>query len=175
MNLYICEICGDAYIGRDLPSECPFCGARHTFIKAAKNADPIVNRAEEISEESKKILEETYALEVNATALYNCMAGRAKSYEVKAMYKRLAKIELEHAVIVTKLLGKDAPVIKEAECSSDMQTNYNKTIELEDHAGKLYTQFAHQAPESRIRIFFTALAQVEAGHEELIRNNYLAQ
>ena len=56
-----------------------------------------------------------------------------------------------------------------------MQTNYKRTIELEDHAGKLYTQFARQAQEERIRIFFTALAQAEAGHEELIRNDYLAK
>lgn len=173
MNLYICEICGDSYIGRDMPSECPFCGARHNFIKAAKQADPIINRVEEIGEASKKNLEEAYQLEVTATAIYNCMAKRAKSYEVMAMYKRLAKIELEHAVIITKMLGKEAPVIKDEECSSDMQTNYKKTIELEDHAGKLYAQFARQSGEERVRIFFTALAAVEAGHEELIRG-YLA-
>jgi rubrerythrin len=93
MKLYICEICGDAYIGRDLPSECPFCGARHTFIKEAKHANPIINRAEQISDESKKFLEQTFDLETRAVGIYNCMAAKAQSYDIHAMYKRLAKIE----------------------------------------------------------------------------------
>jgi rubrerythrin len=169
MNLYICEICGDAYIGRDLPSECPFCGARHNFIKAAHEADPIINRSGEIGESSRKFLEQTYNLEVSAVAIYNCMAGKAKSYEIRAMYKRLAKIELEHATVATKLLGRDKPEIKDEECSGDMQANFQRTLELEDHAAKLYTQFAREAEEEKVRVFFAALAQVEAGHETLIR------
>jgi len=174
MKLYICEICGDAYIGRDLPAECPFCGARHNFIKEGQHANPIINRAEAVGEESKKMLEEAYELETKAVAIYNCMAQKSKSYDVKAMFKRLAKIELEHAVIITRILGLEAPVIKEEECSNEMQVNFQRTIELEDNASKLYKKFAQQSTDERVRIFFIALAQVEEGHEALIKNNYLA-
>lgn len=170
MKAYICEICGDAYIGRDMPSECPFCGSRHTFIKPASAANPIFNQEGEISEKSKKFLEETYQLETRANAIYTCMAGKAHSYDVKAMYKRLAKIELEHATIVTKLLGTAMGEIKEEDCSNDMKENYKKTIELEDHASHLYRDFAHQVTEEKVRIFFTALTEVEEGHEELIKS-----
>jgi rubrerythrin len=68
---------------------------------------------------------------------------------------------MEHATIVTKLLGKDAPVIKEQECSNDLKVNLEQTVKLENDASMLYKQFARQAMEERIRIFFAALTQVE--------------
>ncbi|PIP28115.1 MAG: ferritin [Candidatus Moranbacteria bacterium CG23_combo_of_CG06-09_8_20_14_all_35_22] len=170
MKLYICEICGDAYIGGEKPTDCPFCGARNNFIKLADEAKPIVNEKIEISEISKKNLLETLALETRANAMYLCMAGKASEYKIKAMYKRLAKVELEHAVIVTKLLGIAMPEIKSETCADENSENFQKTIELEDHAVELYKKFTSEATEPNIRKFFGALMQVEAGHIELIKN-----
>ena len=170
MKTYICEICGDAYIGEEAPSECPFCGARHAFIKAGGGAKPIVNEKIELSEISKKNLEETLALETKANAIYLCMAGKAKTYEIKAMYKRLAKVELEHAVICTKLMGIEMPEINAEICSDEDIENFNETIKLEEHATDLYHKFALEAVEKNIKIFFTALTQIEAGHTRLIKN-----
>lgn len=170
MKTYICQICGDVYIGHERPSDCPFCGAPSNFIKEGKEADPIVNQKIEISELSGRNLEETLVLELKANSIYLCMAGRAHSYELKAMYKRLAKVELEHAVIVTKLMGIALPKIEEQTCSEDEVENFQKTIELEEHATDLYAKFAKEAAETNIKIFFTALAQVERDHIELIRN-----
>jgi len=170
MKVYICEICGDAYVGTEKPHDCPFCGAKANFIKDGAEASPVFLREEALSGETKKRMQETYDLEVKAVATYNCMAGRAKSYETKAMYKRLAKVEMEHATIVTKFLGIDRPVIGEESCSDDEKENFEKTVELEDHAAKLYAGFAKDSTEQRAKIFFTALAQVEAGHIELIKN-----
>ena len=42
MKTFICEICGDAYIGEEKPKNCPFCGAREAFIKEGKDAKPVV-------------------------------------------------------------------------------------------------------------------------------------
>lgn len=168
MKVYICEICGDAYVGGDKPANCPFCGARSNFIKDASEADPIVVRKEPVGEESKGFLMETLALEVDAHATYVCMAGKAKEYRIKAMYKRLAKIELEHATIVTKLLGLEAPKTKESACADTDEENFQETIRLEDHASELYAGFAKKAAEKDVKIFFTALTQVEAEHKELI-------
>ena len=128
MKTYICEICGDAYIGSEKPKNCPFCGARECFIKLGSKANPIVNQKEEISEASKNNLKATYDLEIKAVANYNCMAGKAKTYEIKAMYKRLAKVELEHAVIVTKLLGTDKPVIGIETCSDEDVENFKRVL-----------------------------------------------
>ena len=170
MKLYICEICGDAYIGEEKPTDCPFCGARNNFIKNADEAKPIVNEKIEIGEISKKNLLETLALETRANAMYLCMAGKASEYKIKAMYKRLAKVEFEHAVIVTKLLGIAMPEIVPETCADENSENFQKTIELEDHAVELYKKFTTEATEPNIRKFFGALMQVEAGHVELINS-----
>lgn len=170
MKLYICEICGDAYIGEDKPSDCPFCGARNNFIKLADEAAPIVNVKAEISQLSKKNLMETLELEIKANAIYICMAGKSKEYKINKMYKRLAKVELEHATIVTKLLGIAMPEIAEQSCSNEEAENFQKTIELEDHAVELYRKFTKESTEEHVRKFFGALSQVEAGHTELIKN-----
>ena len=172
MKTYICQICGDAYLGSEKPSECPFCGAHANFIKEGKESKPIVNEKIEISELSGRNLEETLGLELRANLIYLCMAGQAKSYELKAMYKRLAKVELEHAVICTKLMGIAMPKVEEQTCSDSEVENFQATIALEEHATDLYKKFTKEAAETNIRIFFTALAQVEADHIELI-NNYL--
>lgn len=170
IKLYICEICGDAYIGEEKPADCPFCGAKKSFIKLGDEAKPIVNEKIEISEISQKNLMETLALETRANAVYLCMAGKAMEYKIKAMYKRLAKVELEHATIVTKLLGIPMPEINSETCADSNAENFEETIKLEDHAVELYKKFTTEATEPNIRKFFGALVQVEMGHAELIKN-----
>jgi rubrerythrin len=170
MKTYICQICGDAYIGTEKPADCPFCGAPSHFIKEGKEANPIVSQKFEISEKSKENLRETYDLEIKASAIYTCMASKGKTYEIQKMFKRLAKIELEHAVIVTKLLNMPAPEIKTETCSEEDVENFQKTTELETHATDLYKKFTKEAVETNIRILFTALAQAEQGHLDLMKN-----
>lgn len=170
MKTFICEICGDAYLGEVKPMDCPFCGAREAFIKEGKSANPIVSQKIVIGDKSKQNLTETYDLEVKASAIYICMAGKTKIYEVKAMFKRLAKIELEHAVIVTKLLGMPAPAVGNEGCDEEDLENFKKTIKLEEHASGLYSRFAKEAEEQNIKILFTALTQAEEDHIKLIKN-----
>lgn len=169
MKTYICQICGDAYLGKEKPHNCPFCGARENFIKEGKDALPIVAQQFEVGVTSRKNLEETLKLEMHANAVYLCMAGNADVYEIKAMYKRLAKVELEHASIVCKLLKISLPDVNPELCSADDLENFNETIKLEENATSLYAKFAQEATESEIKIIFTALMQVENDHIELIK------
>jgi len=170
MKTYICEICGDAYLGEGKPTSCPFCGARQAFIKEGKDAKPVVEVKEKLSEITKKNLEETLQLEINANAIYLCMAGKTDSYEIMKMYKRLAKVELEHAVVCTKILQISMPEIAGKQCSDQDLENFQATLELEDHAATLYAQFAKEAVEKHVKIMFTALNQVEVDHIILIKN-----
>ncbi len=175
MKTYICEICGDAYVGDEKPKNCPFCGAREAFIKEGKDAKPIVNNVKTqgfafLTDVSRKNLEETLVLETRANAIYLCMADKAETYEIKAMYKRLAKVELEHATIATKFLGIQMSEIKPETCNEDDVENFKRTVELEENATRLYSQFAREATEREIRILFTALTQAEEDHIELIKN-----
>jgi len=93
--------------------------------------NPIINQEFSIQGKSEERLMETYELEVRASAIYTCMAGKTKDHTINKMYKRLAKIELEHAEIVTKLLNMPAPEAKLEECSDEDLENFKKTIELE--------------------------------------------
>jgi rubrerythrin len=170
MKTFICEICGDAYLGTEKPKNCPFCGAREAFIKEGKDAQPIVNVKEKLSEQTLSNLNETLKLEMGANAIYTCMAGKAANYEINKMYKRLAKVELEHAVICTKLLGIEMPPIASEVCSDADIENFQKTIELENHASEVYTGFAKTSAEEHIKTLFTALNQAELDHIELIKN-----
>lgn len=170
MKTYICEICGDAYLGAEKPHSCPFCGARSAFIKDGKDAIPVTQREMVISELTRKNLLETLDLEMRANAIYLCMAEKAHSYEIKAMYKRLAIVEMEHASIVCKFLKIEKPVSEKEMCSDEDVENFQKTIELEDNAQSLYVRFAKEAVEAPVKIFFTALSQAEMDHISLIKN-----
>lgn len=170
MKTFICEICGDAYLGEEGPKNCPFCGARGAFIKEGKDAKAVIEEKVELSELTIKNLEETLKLEMDANAIYLCMAEKAATFEIKKMYKRLAKVELEHAVICTKLLGIAMPKAGSELCADQDLENFQKTIELEDHAAELYAKFAKEATEKHVKIMFTALNQVEADHIKLIKN-----
>jgi rubrerythrin len=170
MKTWICEICGDAYLGEGKPTSCPFCGARAAFIKEGKDAHPVVEVKEKLSEITKKNLEETLDLEIKANATYLCMAGLADTYETVKMYKRLAKVELEHAIICSKILEIALPESKTEQCSEDDAENFRKTIELEEHAAQLYMEFAKSSTEKHVKIMFVALNQVEVDHIELIKN-----
>jgi len=170
MKTFICEICGDAYLGEEKPKNCPFCGARHSFIRNGNEANPIPAKNIELSEVSRKNLEETLKLEMHANAVYLCMAGKTKAYEVKAMFKRLAKVELEHANIVCKLMKISMPESNPELCSEQDLENFEETIKLEENASSLYARFAKEATEQDIKILFTALTQAEMDHIILIKN-----
>ena len=86
------------------------------------------------------------------------------------MYKRLAIVELEHANICVKLLKIEMPPISSELCSDQDLENFQKTIELEEHASGLYSEFAKTSTENHIKILFTALNQAELDHIKLIKN-----
>ena len=93
MKTFICEICGDAYLGEEKPKNCPFCGARAAFIKEGKDAQPVVNIKGQLSNQTIKNLNETLKLEMSANAIYTCMAEKATTYEIIKMYKTMVAKE----------------------------------------------------------------------------------
>ncbi len=141
-------------------------------MKLGKEYIPILELDGPLGELSKKNLEYSLELEKTASGLYACMATYADSYEVTAMYKDLAKVEWEHANIISKMLKLERPEAPKELCSEDDTENFKKTVALEENAVKKYSQFAKEASERAVKILFTALAHVENGHVELI-NSYL--
>jgi hypothetical protein len=62
------------------------------------------------------------------------------------------------------------PELEEKQCSDDDISNFQKTLELEDHAAGLYAKFARESVEKHVKIMFTALNQAEQDHIVLIKN-----
>lgn len=172
MKTFICEICGEAHLSTDKPSHCPFCGAHSQFMKEGADAKPIVIKKIQISDLSRKNLLSALALEKNAVAVYHCIAGKSTDYEIKQMYKRLAKIEDEHANLISKVLemGEGEDIIKD--CSNSIEDNFKETLILEEEASDFYTLFAKEAVEVDIKLLFAALTLVERDHITLINNYY---
>lgn len=167
-QVFRCKICGEAYVGNHKPTHCPFCGAGVEWIVGAK--DYIEPGKPELSAVSRKNLEFTYNLEVNAAKIYHCMRKKTKDEFIKGMMKALSKVELEHAEVVGKILGKDPGCeipFEEKLCTDDREESLEKTAELETGAIAHYKKFLEEAVEPRVQDIFKALIQVEQDHLDL--------
>lgn len=163
-GLYRCRICGEVYFGTH-PSHCPFCGAHQgNLIPIAAWHDE--NEGTKVSDQDRHKLETTQKLEYDNTRLYRAAAAEASTPELSGYFKYLAKIENEHYNVVTKLLGtpKDGTIFEPSKGMGSDIDNLKKSEQLEDHASKLYANFAESTVEPRLKKVFQALSEVEADH-----------
>jgi rubrerythrin len=166
MKVWRCRICGDPYVGREAPSECPFCGADRSYIIPAKQwEDPVV---ESLSDVSKANLEKALEVEISNAEFYLAAAKEAEGedHEAFAMFKAISKVESEHASTIVKILKVDKPpVTHRPELSKgSVLENMKDAHAREDRAIKHYTQAAEAAAEPRVREVFAALVEIEATH-----------
>lgn len=168
MNVYICKICGDPYVGNAKPSNCPHCGAPAKYIILAQNwVEPEVPKLTDVS---RKHLEASLKLEVDNVQFYRCAMQATDDPMAKAMFKALSKIEAEHASTVCKLLKQAKPVIEDNPdaCSATTQEErLREALSREERAVNFYTSAAESATEERVKEFFAALVEVEADHISL--------
>ena len=103
-------------------------------------------------------------IEMSNVAFYQCASKKAANAVVSALFKRIAKHEAEHLELIAKMAGLEEPPIPEEDCSEADVENMTAAHDREDRAVKLYTQFAREAPEGRMKEVFRALADVEMEH-----------
>jgi rubrerythrin len=165
LGLFRCKICGEVYFGKH-PSHCPHCGAHEKYMikmGAWRNENkPLEN----LSEISKRNLEETRELEHGATQFYRAAAKETKDEKIEGFFKYLARTEKEHYEVASKLLG--LPIedsIDEASegKGSDLE-NLKESQRKEEHVTGLYKRFASEAIEPRVREIFEAITEVESDH-----------
>lgn len=179
MKIYRCNICGDVFIGREMPSECPFCGVKNIYLTLGSEWSD-KNQGVELTPISQKNLMAALDLELHATAFYNCVSQQAEKMELQSMFKGLAKVELEHAFAISKLLRipKDQLIKMTDQCNKDAKAMLEETRSREDNAVKEYVRGAQEAVEERVKEIFVALAAVEKGHlilvEEIIKKTSLS-
>jgi rubrerythrin len=171
-QLFRCKICGEAYVGEAKPTHCPFCGAHTRWLVEAK--DYIEPQAPELTAISRKNLEFTYDLEIGASQIYHCIRKKTGDEFILGMFKAISKVELEHAELVGKLIGRDpacAIPFKGELCTDDRNDSLGKTKDLETNAIRHYKKFLEEATEPRVKDIFQALIEVEQDHLDLVNAN----
>ncbi|MHB8792761.1 MAG: ferritin family protein [Thermoleophilia bacterium] len=169
MKFYRCLICGDPYMGKEKPTNCPFCGASDEYMVNAADWIDENESLGELSDLSQKNLEEALQLEVNNAPFYRDAMMRTKNVELQGILKNLAKIESEHASTIKKILKVELPQPeegKEVATDSDRE-NIAAAHEREVAAAAFYRQSAEEAVEERVKKVFTALASIESDHIDL--------
>jgi len=165
-----CHICGDGYIGEGKPTHCPFCGAPAKYMmEAEKYKDPVIK---EMSMNSGNNINEAIKLEVGNAQFYFSASKNSKDIELQPRFKALAKVESEHATLLSKAINAQPPVIdrnagtaKKADAD-----NVKEAFDREANAIKHYKQFFEEAKEPRVKEIFGALVEIETTHLELEEN-----
>ena len=171
VKVWRCIICGDAYIGENKPSHCPFCGAHDKNIILAKNWQPkegIDVPIKYFSDKSKENVKAALKLELDNAAFYFCAAKKCSDVEGAKMFKALGKVEAEHASVWKKVLNLSNVETPESDsCPKVYQDELKESHDREDRAIKHYSQFAKEAVEPRLKQIFNAIIEVETDHLSL--------
>ena len=147
MQVFRCKLCGDPYLGEEKPTNCPFCGApREYMIFAEAWKDPIINT---LSAVSKANLESALQLEIGNTKFYMCASEMTTNVEGKQLFRALARIESEHASVISKILNiKKPPVtLDKLACYPSYKDNLKDAHDREQSAIKEYSKFFKEATE----------------------------
>ena len=165
VKLWRCEICGDSYVGDEVPANCPFCGAKQENIKEAKEA--VVDFNVELNETDRKNVEHALTVEVSNSAFYFCAANKTDDDEAKLLFKALGKIEREHASVWKKILKLDSVSEGHDECHISTKKNLEDSHSRETRAIEFYKKAAEEAKNKRVKRIFNVLVQVENDHLQL--------
>lgn len=166
MKVFKCRICLEGYLGDQPPTHCPFCGAHQQYIVDAAGLYIPEYILTDISQYN---LERALELEIHNAEFYFCAADLADNMHDATMFKRLGKIESEHASIITRELNipsiginRDLDV-----CSDENRINLAQSHTLETHAINYYSKYKTMSTEERIMEIFTAIIEIEFDHLSL--------
>ncbi len=99
---YRCEICGETYLGESKPENCPYCGAHKKYLKKLENYERVMPG--EVTDRSRENILEAIELEVDNAKFYACAARKTEDELEAAVFKRLRKIEAEHAEALAEVI-----------------------------------------------------------------------
>lgn len=162
MRPFRCLICGETYLGRNAPDRCPFCGVAGSRMVDA--AEYVNYNGMEMCNQSKKFVQQAIEIEASNVAFYKCASDCSDNPVIKALFKRIGKQEGEHLELLADHLGVEEPEIVVEECCDSDAENMMKGHDREDRAVKMYTRFAQEAPEPRLKEIFSAIAGIEQEH-----------
>jgi len=163
--MYRCRICGETYLGAEIPSHCPFCGAHREHIVPSAEYPPDINEVQ-LTEIERRDVEAAIELERSNARFYFGMAQHKEDPVLSSAYKRLAKVEAEHCEVFCELVGVEEPIdlTDPMDVPADWCTNIEDSIGREQRASRFYAEVSERATSDRIREIFAAVSDVEADH-----------
>jgi rubrerythrin len=164
---YICEICGEPYLGAGSPSRCPFCGASREKVVEAEKWRPLWGG--ELSEAARRHLEAALQLEVGNTNFYKNVSKAPGTIQDQKMFKALSKIEKEHAEVIVKFLGAPMPDFESLETEADkaretIEENLAESHKRETRAINAYKLAFSEVEDEKVKLFFGELITIESDH-----------
>lgn len=163
MEVYRCRFCGETHLGLGPISNCPFCGAHGKYmVKIIDWKEENVDV--EFGDISKENIKIAFDVEVGNASFYLAASKAAESSEAQGIFKRLAKVETEHAEVFSKLLNVDLPPYQKLESKGSDKANFEESFNRESIAINHYTKSAAEASEQRVKEIFETLVEVESDH-----------
>jgi len=166
MKIFVCRVCGEVYIGENIPHSCPFCGVAKKNMRLASVWED-ENAGVEIGEISRGNLQKALELELSNATFYKSASKKLKSLEHAKMFKGLFKVEKEHAEVYQKLLNlqKLPDIIEEA--PESVKECVEESLARERRAVAFYDSAAKAATEPRVKYVFEEIGNVEKDHVKL--------
>ncbi len=162
MKPFTCQICGETYLGEQLPDRCPFCGANPVYL--VPSAMYVEYGNIELSEQSRKDCQEALKLELDNQSFYKCASENAENQVTRFLFKRLSKQEAEHAELLCDMMGIEEPEPPKVDCAGSDAENFREANRREKRAANFYQEVAERAPEERVQQVFKAIAEIEGEH-----------
>lgn len=160
-----CQVCGEVYLGDNVPDRCPYCGAAgRQMVHAAEWID---YGKQELDQNDMEKCRTALGFEVSNWTFYKCCAGKAESIFTQAMFKRLAKHEMEHAEVLARIMGEEIPQFTEESCPDTDNDKFTEAHLREHRAIKYYLHAAEECKNPRVKEIFRALAEIETEHLQM--------
>lgn len=168
VGVWVCKICGEAYIGEGKPSRCPFCGAYDKYLVDSKEYDDTGAWDVELNDTDKANAEKALGVEISNNLFYKCSSKKVKELDGQKLFKILAKVEGEHASVWKKILKYDKIKWEPPEtCEDDYKADLEDSHAREERAIKFYGAAAAAAENPRVKEIFQAFVEVETDHLKL--------
>lgn len=166
MHVYRCLICGDPYLGKGKPTNCPFCGAHQNFMVPVGD---YYEKRDCSTDVSRANLEHALELEIGNAQFYRGASAVGEDDTIKQMFRALAKIEAEHASTIAKWLGVEKPAAaQEVGTANDTAlANVQESKKREETAASFYAKAGDEAIEKGVARLFRALSEIERDHIQL--------
>jgi len=164
MQLFRCRVCTHPYLTTDKPTHCPFCGARQRHIVLAKEYKP----CELLSMEAKthKAVDDLLTRKIARYAFFSSAAKVADLPEGEAYFMVLARLEQEHIIMLTKMMGIEIPeeFYEPGDCSPSHRENIQEFCRTSPAITALCEQVLAEETDERTRLVIDAFIDIENDH-----------